>query len=347
MEDSQTYNFTVNSSIKNYDVIFESIVNLKNRMNKGDIIISSEFIHRNIINNIDNKFIYVVDDKETTKEYSFANKLIIHLIDIGFKRNNKLIAIGGGVVQDLTGFVASMLYRGVEWNFYPTTLLSQGDSCIGSKTSINVGEYKNVVGNFYPPSKVIIDTQLLSSLPESQIKSGIGEMSHYFFIDGRKSFEYFKNNFKNPYYSEMIYRSLMIKKKMIEIDEFDQKERKVFNYGHTFGHAIESITNYNIPHGVSVSYGMMISNFVSYKLGYINKGEMEEMNEVLYQINGKNLPEFDFDYYISLLKKDKKNIGHNLGLVLTKGIGEMFLKQIDPNEDIISYIKEGLDICKK
>ena len=337
------FNFTVKSSIKNYDVIFDTFENTID-IEDGDCVIIDSKINVDI--ECDN--IVLIDASELAKEYSYIFDIINKIVNNGFKRNNRLIAIGGGVVQDITGFISSILYRGIEWTFYPTTLLAQGDSCIGSKTSINLGKYKNLVGNFYPPSKIIIDSNFLKTLPEKQIMSGIGEMTHYFLIDGRNGFDYIKRNHnKFDNLDEITYKSLMIKKRMVEIDEFDQRERKIFNYGHSFGHAIETITNYEIPHGIAVSYGMSISNYVSYKLGHLSFDEYLEMESLLKKIYSYiDLPKFDIDQYIEILKKDKKNVGSDLGLILTKGMGNMFLKQVsvDIVYDIINYkVKELSD----
>jgi 3-dehydroquinate synthase len=334
------FNFTVKSSIKNYDVIFDTFENTID-IKDGDCVI----IDSNIKLDIKCDNIITIDSDETMKEYSHIFNIINEIVDNGFKRNNRLIAIGGGVVQDITGFISSILYRGVDWVFYPTTLLAQGDSCIGSKTSINLGKYKNLVGNFYPPSNIVIDGDFLKTLPEKQIMSGIGEMTHYFLIDGKDNFRYINIDNRDNL-DEMIYRSLMIKKKMIEIDEFDQNERKVFNYGHSFGHAIETITNYGIPHGIAVSYGMSISNYISYSLGYMNEESLYEMEELLKPIYSYiYLPKIDIDDYIEILKKDKKNVGDDLGLILTRGSGDMFLEQISVDRvyDLINYKIKSLN----
>lgn len=197
-----------------------------------------------------------------------------------------------------------------------------------------------MVGNFYPPSKIHIDVDFLGTLPEQEIYSGIGEMLHYFFINGRESFDYISNCYLDrDKLKEIIYESLLIKKNMVEKDEFDRKERKVFNYGHTFGHAIETITDYKIPHGIAVCYGMSISNYVSYRFNYISRKEMEEMEDILKPIYSFiDLPHFDLYRYMNLLKKDKKNMDGNIGLILTKGLGHMFINQTDPNSvtDIIN-----------
>ena len=336
------FNFTVKSSIRNYDVIFDSIENIQ--FDENDFIIIDSYLGENY--NIHHKNLIAVYSSEKNKEYLALSSIIDKLIERGFKRNNRLIGIGGGVIQDITGFIASMLYRGVEWKFIPTTLLAQGDSCIGSKTSINFGSYKNLVGNFYPPTEIIIDTNFLKNLPQNQIMSGIGEMMHYFLIDGEESFAYFTfnlNDYENNL-GDIIYRSLNIKKRMIEIDEFDQNERKVFNYGHSFGHAIETMTNYEMPHGIAVSYGMSISNYVSYKLKYITEDQYLEMEEQIRKVYSyMELPTFDIDQYIETLKKDKKNIGSNLGLILTRGLGKMFLQQV-PVEKVKGFISEKLNV---
>jgi 3-dehydroquinate synthase len=316
----------IKSSIHNYEVNFESIEKLN--VEKGDFII----IDSNIKNiKLDKISHYKVISSEFCKEYTYISKIIKYIINSGFRKNNKIIAIGGGVIQDISGFISSLLYRGVEWIFYPTTLLSQGDSCIGGKTSINFGDLKNQLGGFFPPNKIFIDTNFLKTLPKIEIYSGIGEMSHYFFIDGLESFNFYKNYDTKSDLKNLIKKSLQIKKNMVEIDEFDIGPRRVFNYGHSFGHAIESISNYEIPHGIAVSHGMNIANYISLKKGYITLIQYENMKNVLDKVNlKKKLPKIDIEDLINALKKDKKNVGDKFGLVLTKGLGNMFLEQNEP-----------------
>jgi 3-dehydroquinate synthase len=247
--------FTVKSSIKDYSVHISSslLADLKNIVRPGDYIIIDE----NVLEcNTELKRDMAGFDKlmkikavESTKSYEGVIPFIEELIANGFRRNNRLIAVGGGITQDVTAFMASILYRGVQWIFFPTTLLAQADSCIGSKTSINFKKYKNQIGNFYPPEAIFIDTSVLNTLGEKDIRSGIGEMAHYFYVSGTEDVEFFKRECKEALTSrsnlqKIIQASLAIKKRYIEVDEFDRKERIVFNYGHTFGHAIESVTNY-------------------------------------------------------------------------------------------------------
>ena len=349
MEDIQAYNFIVKSSLGDYKVDF--IKNLTESLNKnfikGDVIIMDIYIYKNykhFFKDFRNNIIFI-EAHETKKSYEGVKEVISTLIENGFRKSNRLIAIGGGITQDVTAFIASVLYRGVKWIFYPTTLLAQGDSCIGSKTSINFGKYKNQLGGFYPPNNIFIYTEFLKSLPESQLKSGVGEMFHYFVVSGEKDFIYFKNNFQNALsnleiMNKIIIRSLLIKRSYIEKDEFDTGIRQVFNYGHSFGHAIEGLTEYTIPHGIAVSIGIDIANYVSFKMNLINSIVFNEIHEVVKVIyNGYSINKIDIEDFINSLKKDKKNVGDMLGLILLKGYGRTFKELVLPDLDFQNNLK--------
>lgn len=354
MEDTQIFDFIVKSSIHDYDVNFidDFKIHLNNNLLEGDYII----IDNNILNIYKNDlkvledFNFIgIDSNENQKSYEGLIPIIDSLINNGFKKNHRLIAIGGAITQDITSFIASTLYRGVHWIFYPTSLLAQGDSCIGSKTSINFRKFKNQIGGFYPPNSVYIYLNFTKSLNLNEIKSGMGEMLHYFIVSSEKDFLFYKKYYKDAFVNtdsllKIISRSLMIKKRYIEKDEFDQNIRQVFNYGHSFGHAIESLTNYKIPHGVAVSFGMDIANFVSYKMDFIDNKTRKDIFEVTSNIcKGYDLKEIKVDKLIDALKKDKKNVGNKLGLILNNGYGKIFKKLIDPNEKfkniLIEYLK--------
>lgn len=355
MEDIPMCNLEIRSKIHNYEVIFieRTEVMLREILQDGDFVIIDEKVCELYTDNlasilVPNKYIKIRATEEN-KSYQGIMPVIQKLIDNGFRKNHRLIAIGGGVVQDITAFVASILYRGVGWFFFPTTLLAQCDSCIGSKTSVNFGEYKNQLGGFYPPNKVFINPHFIETLSEGDIKSGLGEMLHYYVVSGSEDFLYYKENYLRAFsereiLSGLIKRSLQIKKRYIEIDEFDQNIRQTFNYGHSFGHAIETLTHYKIPHGVAVSYGMDIANFISMKLGLIPMNTRNEIREIArFFWLGFPIEDIDVESLIKALGKDKKNVGGKLGLILNKGYGQVFKQIISPDEQFIFWLKEYFD----
>ena len=354
MEDIQQYNFTVKSNIHDYEVKFIDNVKktLKTELKEGDFIIIDnkvKSLYPDWFEDVLVNYNYIdIDAAESQKSYQEVEPVINTLIERGFRKNHRLIAIGGGITQDITAFIASILYRGVQWCFFPTTLLAQGDSCIGSKTSINFGKFKNQVGGFYPPNKIYVDPKFLNTLPFKELQSGLGEMAHYFVVAGEEDFDRYKRDYEQALVDKnvlrgVIARSLEIKKSYIEIDEYDENERQVFNYGHSFGHAIESLTKYGIPHGIAISFGMDMSNFVSMKKGYITSEVRQNSRELFEKIwDGYTdlVKRLDIDTYLVALSKDKKNKGPLLGLILNKGYGKVF-KDFTENDMIFrSWIVE-------
>jgi 3-dehydroquinate synthase len=336
MVDLPVLDFTVKSSVHDYKVKFiEDACNvLKNEIRDGDVIIIDNKVkdlYPDLLKYMNNNTSIIgLDARENQKSYEGLITIIQELINSGFRKNHRLIGIGGGIIQDITAFTASIMYRGVSWIFFPTTLLAQGDSCIGSKTSINFGEFKNQIGGFYPPNKIFINLNFLDTLSAEDLQSGLGEMSHYFVVAGKNDFKEYKQNYDialtdKKVLAKMISNSLIIKKSYIEIDEFDQNERQVFNYGHSFGHAIESLTNYAVPHGIAVSFGMDMANFISVKKKYITMQIRYEIRELLEKIwSGYDLKDIDVDKFAIALSKDKKNVGKELRLILCKGYGKVF-----------------------
>jgi len=346
------YNFSVKSIIHDYEVKFitDFEQTLEQELTEGDFIIIDKKIKVLYGNQLEyalSKYQHLaIDANEPQKSYKGIIPVIQTLIEKGFRKNHRLVAIGGGITQDVTAFISSIMYRGVSWIFFPTTLLAQGDSCIGSKTSINFGEYKNQVGGFYPPNKIFIDPSFIETLSDAEMKSGMGEMLHYFIVSGNDDFEFYKSRYKEAFnnktiLAEIIARSLEIKKGYIEKDEFDRNIRQVFNYGHSFGHAIESLTHYRVPHGIAVSFGMDMANFISVKMGFIPvevRNEIREITQYIWQ--GYNIQDIDVPIFIKALSKDKKNIGTKLGLILNKGYGNIFKNVMEANDEFSSWLNE-------
>lgn len=264
----------------------------------------------------------IIDASEEIKDLERTPDIIARLIEIKLKRNSTLVAIGGGITQDLTCFIASTVFRGIDWKFLPTTLLAQSDSCIGSKSSINVKGIKNLVGTFYPPKSVYISSDFLKTLSENEILSGIGEMIKVHIIEGQKSFDDINANFELILSNEevllsFIRKSLEIKKRIIEIDEFDTDYRNIMNYGHTYGHAIETATNYAIPHGIAVALGMDMANYSAMQLKIIPSSQYEKMHSSLKKLYSKFVStNVNKEIFFSSIRKDKKNIGSQITVIL-------------------------------
>ncbi len=345
----------IKSSMRDYEVNFISDFreSLEKELLPGDTMIIDRIIYnlnKPAFENLpENNRMIIIDATETQKSYLELAPIIQDLIENGFKKNHRLFAVGGGITQDCTAFISSILYRGVDWLFYPTTLLAQGDSCIGSKTSINFGKYKNQIGNFYSPKAIFIWTNFLKTLERRELLSGLGEMAHYFLVSGEEDFLKYSEDYEKVFtdfdvLEKVIQRSLAIKKSYIEIDEFDKNERQVFNYGHSFGHAIEALTDFAVPHGIAVSIGMDMANFFSVKYGYMSSSDRERIREFLKKIwKGYSIKNLDQAKYESALRKDKKNKGSLLGLILSKGPGKTF-KDFHPlDEQFSAWLKEYFD----
>lgn len=266
---------------------------------------------------------------ETKKNIQSVLELCDKVMDYSAKKNMNIISFGGGITQDVTGFLSSILYRGVNWIFVPTTLLAQSDSCMGSKTSLNHKHFKNLLGDFYPPSSVYINTQFTNTLSEMDFYSGLGEIVKLHLMGGVELINSIKNDLNNIDFirndskqlNRIVRESLNVKNSYIEDDEFDTGKRNLLNYGHCFGHALETSSDYAIPHGIAVVIGMIFANIISAKRGYIsNNIETSLLNEIL--LNGIKCPLkkqfFDNKKILSAMKMDKKRVGNGLPLIILK-----------------------------
>lgn len=212
-----------------------------------------------------NSYIHKLEASEKNKTLLSVMEVIEWLRTAGATRQSKLVVIGGGVVQDVGTMAASLYMRGIDWCLVPTTLLSMVDSCIGGKSSINVGAYKNLAGNFYPPSEIKVYPKYCDTLDDKKRLEGACEAFKILYASDPNEFTRDLVGFAPNHWlqtdnlSDLIYRSLERKKVIIEADEFDSGERLLLNFGHTFGHAIEAAGNYSIPHGIAVGLGMMLA----------------------------------------------------------------------------------------
>lgn len=267
----------------------------------------------------------IIEATEENKSVERIIPVIERLVINKARRGHTLVAVGGGIIQDITCFIASTLLRGMSWRFVPTTLLAQADSCIGSKSSINLGLTKNILGTFNPPNEIFVCSGFLDTLEQKDILSGIGEILKVHAIEGKAAFDRLADDYDELISNRAtllryIREALRIKKKFIEIDEFDQGIRNIFNYGHSFGHAIESATDFAVPHGIAVTMGMDMANYIAALRGLLPEAHYKRMHGVL----RKNYAGFikatiPLDALLDALMKDKKNTATKLVLIFPLG----------------------------
>lgn len=240
------------------------------------------------------------------------------------RRDSKILAIGGGVIQDLVTLAASLYMRGISWAYSPTTMTGILDSCLGGKSSINVQGTKNLIGNIYPPNEILIDPTFVDSLPVESIVSGLAEGVKISFAKGRSEFIRFMESSyeieKFKISEKLIYETLQNKKWFIEVDEHDKAERQLLNFGHSFGHAIETAVGFNVQHGTGVALGMLaaITHPKSFSTEWGNLLEqyclsiLSPLEPKLSILAGV----FDPEKFRSALRSDKKNTKDSLCLIL-------------------------------
>ena len=285
----------------------------------------------------DNRIVSVKGN-ENSKQFSEVEKILISLADYGLRRGEKVSVIGGGCIQDISTIATSLFMRGIDWDYYPTTLASMMDSCIGGKSSINLGSRKNLVGNFHPPHSIIVNPAYISTLPNVEISAGIAEGAKICFAKGSSQVASFMSDIYSWRESQnvsnivgSIKNSLECKRYFIEIDEFDRKERQLLNYGHSFGHALESSSKYSIPHGIGVLAGMLAAHMYAFGTIYENEFNKFLFNEFKESNFSENKVAIDLENLIQALSRDKKNSREFQILVLPNSDGSLQKVEIPLN----------------
>ena len=345
-------NLAIKSGIKNYQVNF--IDNLKEQIIKLNQKYTTHFlIDKNIWKIFKKELtikknigsILLFDAREKNKTLKEVHKYVEFLLEKKVQKKHKIIVIGGGLVQDIGSFTAHIIKRGIDWVFIPTTLLSMSDSCIGGKSGINVGKHKNQVGTFHPPIEIYIYSNFIKTLPPEELINGIGEIIKHALIKGGLFFNRLKTDLikiqKNSIIAqEIIYQSLLIKKEIVEEDELDTGIRKLLNYGHTFGHALEGDTKNKIPHGLGVLIGIDMANFISMKRRMLSQLHFEDIHKFIKNyIPVKKIGISDFDSYMTFLSKDKKVVGKDVYAILSSGIGKIKVVPVHLDEKLKQEIK--------
>ncbi|MDF2541972.1 MAG: hypothetical protein K0S47_1690 [Herbinix sp.] len=292
---------------------------------------------------------YVFPSGEKNKNLDTVNACYEHLIHHAFDRNDCLIALGGGVVGDLTGFVAATYLRGVRFIQIPTTLLSMVDSSIGGKTGVDFKAYKNMVGAFHQPKLVYMNLGTLQSLPDAEFYSGMGEIIKHGLIKDTSYYQWLKlhvNEVKSKEYhtlEEMIERSCFIKKNVVEEDPKELGDRALLNFGHTLGHSIEKLKNFTLLHGECVSIGMAAASYLSMQRGYITS---DEYRDILRTIQNYRQPistdQLDIEEVLQVSKLDKKMDLGQIKFILLVKIGKAVIDNSVTEDELRQAVKSVL-----
>lgn len=346
-------------SVNNYEIEIGSIIEsgfsklLADNKNCKKVIIVDEntqqFCLNTLLSNFDlgNAEIIQIPGGEDGKQIEIAASVWSALTEYEIGRKDVIINLGGGMVTDFGGFMASCYKRGVRFVNIPTSLLGMVDASLGGKTGVNLGQYKNQIGLFADPIAVFIDPEFLSTLPEREVLSGFAEMLKHGLIKDKVHFTdvltYIKD--KSMDLGMLIYRSVEIKKEIVDKDPLEAGERKLLNFGHTVGHVLEGI-NYDderFTHGYCVAIGMIVETELSFRKGLINRSDRDEVIEAL--ISNYPVPALsseDISLMISMLSNDKKNENDRILITLIEGIGSG-IYNVEVKEEEIEEILRELD----
>lgn len=347
-----TFPLTIASYPKPYRVeIIDDQYNYEQLIVEADFLIIDSNILKLYHTDVQiNGFVYPIIAKEEVKNMRTVLDIIDKMIENNISKGSRVIAIGGGIIQDLTACACALFRRGQPFCYMPTTTLGQLDSCVGAKCAVNTDRAKNILGLFSAPSEVIIPTFMVQSMPLKDHRAGLSEMLRLCLTSSTKDLEYYKQIFsdiKDPQtlnlsqYSEAIKISLGIKRAVVEYDEYETDIRRSMNFGHTFGHAVEKISKFSIPHGLAVLLGMLMSNEYAVSIGIMNTDVQSSIEDAILntiqglEINGFNISNLDAKEIINQFKFDKKGDGTSVPLIMIEKPGSMiFYKHLfDSNTD--------------
>ncbi len=342
----------IKSKLYGYSVEFidnsSEVINILNEEDVTYVIDHNVFrLYSDMFKQVNLNNIFVVESVEYKKNMQTVMEMIGFWQKIGVKKNWKVVCFGGGITQDVTTMASNIYLRNIDWYFFPTTLLSMCDSCIGGKCGINLGHFKNQIGVFYPPKKIYIDVTFLKTLTSQDYLNGWGELLKFSLTLNRTFYNEIKS--LNNYIpcneiKEYIYKGLMVKKTIIEEDEFENDYRRVLNYGHTFGHALEAYSNNSIPHGEGVIWGIDVVNFIAWKEDLIDRDTYYDIknfikcafitNEIVID-NPKEL--------FSIISTDKKVRGNTISFAMLKEISNLIVYPMPINKRLYDLFLQYLE----
>ncbi len=282
---------------------------------------------------------FVFPRGEDSKSIKTLGEIYDFLVDCGITRSDFLIALGGGVVGDVTGFAAATFNRGIDFVQIPTTFLAQIDSSIGGKTAVNIAKGKNLVGSFWQPILVLCDPLTLDTLTDEIFSEGIAEAVKYGAIKSASLFDLIADDVHKNL-MEIIYQSIDIKREVVEEDEEDKGNRMLLNFGHTFAHAIEKESGFKIPHGVAVAIGMCIICDLAEKEGVTPPHTSQKIKDVLAKYNLPIKTEFELSKLALICLFDKKREMSSINIILLNEIGNSYIKKMS-TDDFLTFAKEN------
>jgi len=317
--------------------IGEKLNNLKNYLPHNRVVIITDINVKKLYYDFFPKYrVIEIGEGEKIKNLETLNFIYEKLLEYEVDRSFFIVGIGGGIVCDIAGFIASTYMRGVDFGFVSTTLLSQVDASIGGKNGVNFQGYKNIIGLFSQPQFVICDLELLQSLNKNEFKNGFAEIVKYSLIKNGAMFNFLEENYLKALNKDveilerLIFDSLIIKSAIVKKDEKERGERRKLNFGHTFAHALEK--QFGLSHGEAVSIGMVIASNISVVRGYLEHSDAERIRLLLKNLSLPVNIEFDKKLIIKNLKKDKKREGDIINFVLLKNIGNATIDKISIKE---------------
>lgn len=344
---SHATQFKVHSSPRSYEVFWDDSsnptqkINQKLAENPNNLCLIDQKVYENYGKDIDHprEQIYVIEATEFSKSLEGVMHLLDFLQQRSLTKGETLVVVGGGITQDLCGFVASIYKRGVPWILFPTTFLSMCDSCIGAKTGVNYKGAKNQLAIFSSPHQIIINPSFLNTLSPAEIQSGLGETLKVSLMGGIDALAHFQSDLANaPHYDykSLILHALSIKKAVIEVDEFEFNYRKCMNYGHTLGHAIESLSHYKIPHGLAVVMGIILANELSCARGLLSPQLNTRIRSIAERLLNPSLLEYlshiNLSDLVPFIKQDKKTRGNTVSFVMLTDLGHLKFVPIELEE---------------
>ncbi|RLD49006.1 MAG: 3-dehydroquinate synthase [Bacteroidetes bacterium] len=315
-------------------ILGEKLKNINKYLpNKRVIVITDVVVNKLYGDKFNNFDVIEIGLGEKNKTLQTIENIIEQLLDVKADRNVFLLGVGGGIVCDITGFIASIFMRGVNFGFVSTSLLSQVDASIGGKNGVNFLGYKNIIGIFNQPKFVICDVDLLKTLPQNEINCGFGEIVKHSIISGVDFFNFINDNITKikqnnlAVLNKLIELSIIIKSKIVNSDEQENGTRKILNFGHTIAHAIEKQTN--LSHGEAVAIGIKFAVDFSFTNGFLSSDETKKIKKLISNLNLVNFVNIDKTKLSESLNKDKKKNRNYIDFVFVKSLGNVFYKTIE------------------